>query len=68
MPDLPNKRRPKVEERGQRPLWIAIGGLLVSVFSFTMKDLMIGDVVFWFGGVVAFLGVMYWFIQPRHGL
>ena len=61
-----SKKRP--EERGQRPLWIAIGGLLVSVLSYSMKDLMLGDVVFWLGVVLAAIGVLYWFIQPRHGL
>jgi len=62
------KKRPAEKERGQRPLWIAIGGLLVSVLSYTMRDLMLGDVVFWFGVVLAFIGVLYWFIRPKHGL
>jgi hypothetical protein len=64
----PSKKPPQKKERSQRPLWIAIGGLLVSVLSYTMKDLQIGDVVFWFGVVLAFLGVLYWFMQPKHGL
>lgn len=63
-----SKKRPAEKERGQRPLWIAIGGLLVSVLSYTMRDLMLGDVVFWFGVVLAFIGVLYWFIRPKHGL
>jgi len=62
------KKRPAEKERSQRPLWIAIGGLLVSVLSYTMRDLMLGDVVFWFGVVLAFIGVLYWFIRPKHGL
>lgn len=62
------KKRPAAKERGQRPLWIAIGGLGVSVFSYAMKDMQLGDVVFWFGVILAFLGMLYWFIQPRHGL
>lgn len=66
--ELSNKRQPKQPERGNRPLWFAIAGLLISVFSYSMSDMMIGDVVFWFGGVLAFLGVLYWFVQPRHGL
>jgi len=64
----PSKKRPENQERGQRPLWIAIGGLVVSVISYTMKDMMLGDVVFWFGAVLAVIGVLYWFLQPRHGL
>jgi hypothetical protein len=64
----PSKKRPQKNERGQRPLWIAIGGLAVSVFSYSMRDLQIGDVVFWFGVILAFIGVLYWFIQPKHGL
>jgi hypothetical protein len=63
-----SKKRPEERERSQRPLWIAIGGLLVSVISYTMKDLMLGDVVFWFGVVLAFIGVLYWSIKPRHGM
>jgi hypothetical protein len=63
-----SKKPSKETERGQRPLWIAIGGLAVSVFSYSMRDLQIGDVVFWFGVVLAFIGILYWFIQPRHGL
>jgi hypothetical protein len=63
-----SKKPPAEQERGQRPLWIAIGGLLVSVISYTMRDLMLGDVVFWFGVVLAFIGVLYWFIRPKHGL
>jgi hypothetical protein len=63
-----SKKRSEKTERSQRPLWIAIGGLLISVFSYTMKDLQIGDVVFWFGVVLAAIGVLYWFIRPKHGL
>ena len=67
MPELP-KRQPPKEERSQSPLWFAIVGLVISVVSFSMGDLMIGDVVFWFGAVVAAIGMLYYFLQPRHGL
>ncbi|MGD9543246.1 MAG: hypothetical protein AB7F41_05435 [Methylocystis sp.] len=63
-----SKKRPEETERSQRPLWIAIAGLLISVTSYSMKDMMLGDVVFWFGAVLAAIGVLYWFIQPKHGL
>lgn len=60
-------RSPKPEERSQTPLWFAIGGLLVSVGSFSMRDLQIGDVVFWAGGVFAAISLVYYFVQPTHG-
>lgn len=68
MSQTSNKRPQPQKERSQKPLWFAIGGLLVSVFSFTMQDLMIGDVVFWFGGVFAAIALGYYFLQPTHGL
>jgi hypothetical protein len=61
-------RNPKPQERSQTPLWFAIGGLLVSVASFSMKDLQIGDVVCWAGGVFAAISLIYYFVQPTHGL
>ena len=56
------------EERSQTPLWFAIAGLLISLASFLMQDLQIGDVVFWAGGVFAAIALVYYFVQPRHGL
>lgn len=61
-------KNPRPQERSQTPLWFAIGGLLVSVASFSMKDLQIGDVVFWAGGVFAGISLIYYFVQPTHGL
>jgi hypothetical protein len=66
MSDARNK--PKPEEPSQTPLWFAIAGLSVSLSSFFMKDLMIGDVVFWGGGVFAVIALVYYFFQPKHGL
>ncbi len=65
----PNRRGPaQAEERSQSPLWFAIAGLLVSLASFSMQDLQIGDVVFWAGGVFAAIALVYYFFQPKHGL
>lgn len=65
----PNRRESQpAEERSQSPLWFAIVGLLISLASFTMRDLQIGDVVFWAGGVFAVIALVYYFVQPRHGL
>jgi hypothetical protein len=61
-------KNPKPEERSQAPLWFAIGGLLVSLASFSMRDLQIGDVVFWAGGVFTAIALVYYFVQPTHGL
>lgn len=61
-------RKQPQKERSQRPLWFAIAGLTISIFSFTMQDLMIGDVVMWFGGVFAAISLAYYFLQPTHGL
>lgn len=61
-------QRPKEPERSQSPLWFAIVGLVISVASFGMQDFMIGDVVFWFGVVVAAIGMFYYFVQPKHGI
>ncbi|WP_442754770.1 hypothetical protein ACNHKD_17510 [Methylocystis sp. JAN1] len=60
-------RNPKPKERSQTPLWFAIGGLLVSLASFSVRDLQIGDVVFWAGGVFAAIALIYYFAQPTHG-
>ncbi|PPD44455.1 MAG: hypothetical protein CTY15_07005 [Methylocystis sp.] len=68
MSQIPGKRPQPQKERSQKPLWLAISGLVISVFSFTMQDLMIGDVVMWFGGVFAAISVAYYFLQPTHGL
>ena len=43
-------------------------GLVISLTSFSMKDLMIGDVVFWAGGVFAAIALVYYFFRPTHGL
>jgi hypothetical protein len=64
----PNRRAPQTDERSQSPLWFAIASLLVSLASFSMQDLQIGDVVFWGGGVVAAISLVYYFFQPRHGI
>ncbi len=56
------------QERSQKPLWFAIGGLVVSVLSYSMNDLMIGDVVFWTGLCFAAITLLYWFVNPRHGM
>lgn len=63
-----NNRGPQQPERSQSPLWFAIVGLLISLASFSMKDLMIGDVVFWAGGVFAVIALAYYFFQPKHGI
>jgi hypothetical protein len=68
MSERPIKRPPHQQERSQSPLWFAIAGLVISVLSFGMKDLMIGDVVFWFGGVFAAVALLYYFLQPKHGM
>jgi hypothetical protein len=68
MSNLSPKRPAPPEERSQTPLWFAIGGLLVSLASYGMRDLQIGDVVFWAGGVFAVISLIYYFVQPTHGL
>lgn len=69
MSDARNRQKPgEPEERSQRPLWFAIGGLLVSLSSSVLADQMIGDVVLWAGGVFAVIALVYYFFQPRHGL
>lgn len=68
MSQTPHGRKPPQPERSQTPLWFAIGGLVVSLFSFSMKDLMIADVVLWAGGVFAVIALVYYFFQPSHGL
>jgi hypothetical protein len=60
--------RPAAEERGQGPLWFAIVGLLVIMFSRSMEEEAIGDIVAWVGAAFAFIGLFYWFVQPKHGL
>ncbi len=69
MSNSQNRRgAPQPEERSQTPLWFAIAGLVISLASFSMKDLMIGDVVFWGGGVFTAIALVYYFFRPTHGL
>ena len=68
LPQELGKKVTKDQERSQKPLWFAIGGLLVSMFSYSMNDLMVGDVVFWVGLCFAGIALIYWFVNPRHGL
>ncbi len=68
MPENSNKLPTPSKERSQRPLWIAILGLVISLFSYSMNDMMIGDVVFYLGLFVAVIGIAYWVLQPKHGL
>lgn len=63
-----DKQSLRNQERSQKPLWLAIGGLVVSVFSYSMNDLMIGDVVFWTGLCFAVITLLYWIVNPRHGM
>ena len=63
-----DKQSLRNQERSQKPLWLAIGGLVVSVFSYSMNDLMIGDVVFWTGLCFAAITLLYWIMNPRHGM
>ena len=56
------------EEGGQGPVWFAVVGLLVVMFSRSMQDEMVGDVVALVGGAFTLLGLFYWFFRPRHGL
>jgi hypothetical protein len=60
--------RQNLAERSQGPLWFAIAGLLVVMFSRIMQEEMIGDVVAWVGAVFACIGLFYWFVQPKHGM
>lgn len=68
MPENSNKLSTPSKERSQRPVWIAILGLIISLFSYSMNDMMIGDVVFYLGLFVAVIGIAYWVLQPKHGL
>lgn len=69
MTNIANRKASKFgEERSQKPLWFAIAGLLVVIFSRGMAEEMIGDVVAMVGAAFTFLGLLYWFIRPRHGL
>lgn len=56
------------DEKGQGAVWFAVFGLLVVMFSRSMQDEMIGDVVAWVGGAFTLLGLFYWWFRPRHGL
>jgi hypothetical protein len=69
MTNITNRKTPaSEEERGQGSLWFAIAGLLVVMASRSMGDEMIGDVVALVGAAFTFLGLLYWFFRPRHGL
>ena len=68
MSNKPIKTPASSKELSQRPLWVAVAGLVISLFSYSMNDLMIGDVVFYLGLFVALIGIAYWVLQPKHGL
>jgi hypothetical protein len=38
------------------------------LFSRSMQDEMIGDVVAWVGGAFTLLGLVYSFFRPSHGM
>lgn len=63
-----DKRLAGAESEGQGPVWFAVAGLLVVLFSRSMQDEMIGDVVAWVGGAFTLLGLVYSFFRPRHGM
>lgn len=67
MSNKPDKIPTPSQDRSQRPLWIAVAGLIISLFSYSMNDLMIGDVVFYLGLFVSVIGIAYWILQPKHG-
>ena len=58
----------KSQERSQTPLYVAIGGLGVSIYSFTLEAETMRTVVMSGGVVVAIVGIAYWFLNPKHGL
>jgi hypothetical protein len=58
----------KSEEPSQGPLWFAIAGLLIVMFSRGMQEEMIGDVVAWVGAAFTLIGLVYWFARPNHGM
>ncbi len=68
MTQSPVKKPQPPAERSQAPLWLSIVGLVISIFSFSMADMMMGDVVFYFGAFMAVMGMLYWILQPKHGL
>lgn len=69
MQNVSKRRAPqKSDERSQGPLWFAIAGLLIVMFSRSMQDEMIGDVVAWVGAAFTFIGLFYWFVRPDHGM
>jgi hypothetical protein len=69
MQDIWSKRRPqKPPERSQAPLWFVAGGLAIALYSRSMKDERIGDVVLWGGVACSVVALLYWFFRPKHGL
>lgn len=63
-----NQRRPvKKPERSQAPLWVVIVGLAVALYSRTMRDEGVANVAFLLGVVIAAVGMLYWFLRPKHG-
>lgn len=64
---MTQRQPPKAPERGQAPLWFVIIGMVIILFSRSVKDEMIGDVVFWFGVVFSVVAMLYWLFRPKHG-
>ena len=68
MQDVSNKPgQQKTPERNQKPLWFVVVGLGIALFSRSMRDEMLGEVVFWLGVAFSVFAMLYWLFQPKHG-
>jgi hypothetical protein len=70
-PVTENKRKflpKKSAGRSQTPLYVAIGGLGVAIYSFAIQAETIRAVVMAGGIVLSVIGVGYWLLNPKHGL
>jgi len=69
MPERKRSLLPKKSpERSQTPLYVAIVGLAISLYSFAMAAETMRTVVMTGGVIIAIVGVAYWFLNPKHGL
>ncbi len=64
-----SQRKPvKAPEPSQTPLWFIIVGLGLALYSRSLHDENIGEVVFWFGVAFSVIAMLYWVFRPKHGL